>query len=166
VLWLDEADLGGLGALADKAAKIKGLYLSSNLVPDQRGSVPAGVWDKTFFVHPFALPEASAQKLVRVRPWLRAKHIEMTDERVQINAYFAVRVAGDAFMHMVGNLYRDYFVEKIEHRVTTGMVTPSIYPYVSLGPGQRFLSKGAYLVKLAEEPEQGLLAVSGWIVPE
>jgi hypothetical protein len=90
----------------------------------------------------------------------------MTDERVQMNAYFAVRVAGDALMHTVGNLYRDYFVEKIEHRVTADMVTPSVYPHISLGPGQRFLSRGAYIVRPAGEPEEGLLAVSGWIVPD
>jgi len=166
VLWLDDVDLGQLGALADKPASIAGIYLSSSLVPGQRGSVPAGLWDKTFFVYPFALPEDAARKLARVKPWLRAKKIEMTDERVQMNAYFAVRVAGDALMHCVGNLYRDYFVEKIEHRVTTGMVTPSVYPYVSLGPGQRFLSKGSYIAKPAAQSRAGLSAASGWIVPD
>jgi hypothetical protein len=166
VLWLGEEDLAEVGALAGNGAEVAGIYLSSSLVPDQLGSVPARFWDKTFFVHPFALPQDSARRLARVKPWLRAKKIEMTDERVQMNAYFAARVAGDALMHSMGNLYRDYFIEKIEHRVTTGMVTPSVYPYISLGPDQRFLSKGAYIIKPAAQSETGLMAASGWILPD
>jgi hypothetical protein len=41
----------------------------------------------------------------------------------------------------------------------------SIYPHLSLGPGQRFASKGAYIVKFAEGNSTRIIADSAWIVP-
>jgi hypothetical protein len=36
---------------------------------------------------------------------------------------------------------------------------------VSLGPDQRFASKGSYIVKVDAEATDGVYAVSDWIVP-
>jgi len=41
----------------------------------------------------------------------------------------------------------------------------TIYPHLSLGPGQRFASKGAYIVRFADEKSDKLIAESDWIIP-
>lgn len=41
----------------------------------------------------------------------------------------------------------------------------TIYPHLSLGPGQRFASKGGYIVRFEDGRSEKLLAESGWIVP-
>lgn len=41
----------------------------------------------------------------------------------------------------------------------------TIYPRLSSGPGQRFASKGGYVVKFADSHSDKLVAETGWIVP-
>lgn len=41
----------------------------------------------------------------------------------------------------------------------------TVYPHLSLGPGQRFSSKGGYIVGFADSHGDRLLDESGWIVP-
>ena len=41
----------------------------------------------------------------------------------------------------------------------------TIYPRLSLGPTQRFASKGGYIVRFANAADDALVAESGWIVP-
>ncbi|BBI99712.1 cytochrome c [Ferrigenium kumadai] len=41
----------------------------------------------------------------------------------------------------------------------------TIYPRLSLGPTQRFASKGGYIVRFASPSSDALVAESGWIVP-
>jgi len=48
----------------------------------------------------------------------------------------------------------------LEHRVITGY-----YPRLALAPGQRFASKGGYIVRFAEDSGTKLAAASDWLVP-
>lgn len=41
----------------------------------------------------------------------------------------------------------------------------TIYPRLSLGPGQRFASKGGYIVRFADQRGNGLVAETEWLVP-
>jgi hypothetical protein len=41
----------------------------------------------------------------------------------------------------------------------------TIYPHLSLGPGQRFASKGGYIVRFADNRSEKVTEESGWIVP-
>lgn len=41
----------------------------------------------------------------------------------------------------------------------------TIYPHLSLGPSQRFASKGGYIARFAGMDGGRLVADSGWIVP-
>jgi len=96
--------------------------------------------------------------------WLRARQIPLADARTQANAYFAATVTGDAVAHIGENFSRDYFIERIEQMAGTSL-SPSIYPHLSLGPGQRFASRGGYIVSFSPEADGALVQVSGWLVP-
>ncbi len=74
-----------------------------------------------------------------------------------------MRTLGEGMMHIIGNFSQDYLLEKVEHRVT-GNNTPSLFSRVSLAPGQRFASKGSYIVK-PKVSSDDVEAVSDWIIP-
>ena len=41
----------------------------------------------------------------------------------------------------------------------------SVYPHVSLAPGQRFAAKGAYVARVSAAEKPVLEPVSGWLTP-
>jgi hypothetical protein len=96
--------------------------------------------------------------------WLEARNIALLDERIQSSTYFALTVAGDALSSMGDNFSRDYFIERLE-QMTEQSLSSAVYPRLSLGPGQRFASRGSYVARFPRDGENMLVPVSEWIVP-
>jgi len=93
--------------------------------------------------------------------WMAARRIERTHERLQLNAWCVMAIADHSLAHLVDNFSRDFFVESVEEE-TENALSPGVFPSLALGPGQRFASKGSYVVRLADS---GVEAVGGWVVP-
>lgn len=158
VIWLDRLDMG---QLLPWAGKLERVMVSSNLM-DGLPPVPAGLDGKVTAVHPFVLPEHQEPRLLRLRSWLAGKGIPLDEERVRSDAYFVAAVATTALMGVGEYFSRDHFLERIED-LPEDATPPSLHPRVSLGPGQRFAAKGAYVLTLPAGG--GMPAVNGWFVP-
>ena len=63
-----------------------------------------------------------------------------------------------------GYFYRDYFIERVENAIDNAPYT-SVYPHIGLAPGQRFVSKGFYMAKMAEGNASKLVNVTEWTTP-
>ena len=170
VMWVGQADLARLFSrdVADYLPQLvfmSASMLGSDFVRDA-GLLPkhlSKIKDSIRLIYPYKIPKQSARFLLRTKLWLRAKKIAITDERVQANTYFVANMAGDTFSHLLSHYSRDYFIELIEHMIGRSLVT-SVYPQLNLGPGQRIASKGAYLVKYANQGKS-VAPVTRWIVP-
>jgi len=163
VLWLAESDLRRIGERTRSTPLSGRIYLSSTLAGTAAAAAFGARNGEVYVAHPFALPKGKGEQ-DRIRLWLDSRKIPAGDERLQSNAFFAAAIAVEALGELLDFFSRDYFLEKVEHMVET-TVTPSAYPRLSLGPGQRFASKGSYILRY--EPESGgFLPVGGWIVPE
>jgi hypothetical protein len=66
--------------------------------------------------------------------------------------------------HIIDNFSRDYLLEYIEHEAENAL-NPGTFPRLSLGPGQRFASRGAYIITLDMASKHKIAPVSDWIVP-
>ena len=79
------------------------------------------------------------------------------------------RLSFEAAMLRLGGQYvRDHLVEWVENYPSAmgNAPAPEAFPRFSLGPGQRFSSKGAYLVRFATPQEKRLEPIRDeWIVP-
>lgn len=160
ILWLDDADVASFPFQQDAPPQLNGLYMSGSLV-ERDGLPQAQGWrDKVRIVDQLDLAERRARHLTRMDVWLRARNVPLVDERIQANAFFAASIAGDALAHMDEIFSRDYFIERVEH-MTEQSLFHSVYPRLSLGPGQRFASKGGYVTGFASDGARR----EEWIVP-
>ncbi len=157
VLWLGPEDAATLGPAAEALPQT---VFSGGLLEDP-SNVPAEIRERAWLTWPFALPGHEEPLAYRVRAWMRARRVEPSHERLQLNTWFVLAVADHALTHLVENFSRDFFVESVEEE-TENALSPGVFPSLSLGPGQRFASKGSYVLELAPG---GLEAVGGWIVP-
>lgn len=186
MFWLRPADLAGL----DKIAPSDTAYFSAALSNAERGPFPTAWKNRARLVYPYELPEKREGNLEYFHAWLKFRQLPLVDEPLQAEAFFAVSSLTDTVSDMLDNLYRDYLVERAESMLTqndTGKAEQqvfsrqqarwrtnmpagkqtgtSIYPRISLGPDQRFASKGGYIVRFADAGGNKLVAESDWIVP-
>jgi hypothetical protein len=163
VLWLQAHDLGPVMADPMLSAGAREISASASIATaDGKTGVdlPAGMR----MVYPYDLPQQREVRLERARAWFRARKIALVDERVQANTLFAVALVGDVLGHVSNAVSRDHFLERLEHMASLSP-NMSYYPRISLAPGQRFVSKGAYVVALTDAAAQ-LAPLGAWILPD
>jgi hypothetical protein len=163
VAWLGPEDLRGFWQPGQVIRRP--LYLSDTLFGDALDDIPDALSARVRIVRTKELPGRLGSLLLRSTGWFRARHIYMPEEKdIQANAYFTLKVVGDALTHIRGYFYRDYLVERIEHMIDDVPYT-SVYPRLSLAPEQRFAAKGGYVARPEKKQEQTLVAVSDWLIP-
>jgi hypothetical protein len=165
ILWLDAADVLSLAAMGEPPAGLQTAYVSARLSALQQAGVLPDSWlERLRLVDLFETPDNRDRHLSRMNAWLRARQVPMTDPRTQANAYFAATIAGDAMSSLGENLSRDYFIERIE-QMAGSSPSPSIYPRLSLGPGQRFASRGGYILGFPKGVAGIPMSVTDWLIP-
>lgn len=163
VLWLARSDVEAFWRPLNENAGPVRVYLSTSLYGVEPEGVPPAVRDRVLFAHPYELPNKLDRLLIRSTGWLRAKRIYAPKEkRVQADAFFALKMAGAAVKAIQGYFNREYFVEQLEHMVDNASYT-SVYPRVSLAPGQRFVAKGCYLARVSPQGKGHLEPVTEWM---
>ena len=65
---------------------------------------------------------------------------------------------------MADAFVRDYLIERMEDMIARRLVT-GYYPHLSLGTGQRFASKGGYIVRFSAASSGPFVADGDWVVP-
>ncbi len=66
-----------------------------------------------------------------------------------------------AIERMKGNYYRDNFLDVIDCIMDLDV---PLYERVSFGPGQRYASKGCYIVQLSKGEKPVLIKKSNWVI--
>jgi hypothetical protein len=165
VLWMKADQLSELWPLLQRSDKPARIYLSSKLFGTDPGSLPQSLRERVFLTRTSALPSRTDRLLLRSTGWLRVKKVyDPQHKEVQGNAYLALKVVGDALTHIRGYFFRDYLNERIEHTVDSAPYT-SVYPRISLAPGQRFAAKGGYITQFSKTVNPTLVAVTDWLIP-
>lgn len=164
VLWIPDPDLKGLSESGALPAASPRIYLSGTLGAGPKTVIPGMVAGKAYLAYPFLRPTEMRRHIERTRIWLKARKIAGPDEMMQVNTYFAASLVGRVVKAIFTFFSRDYFLEMAEHE-TENMLAPTVFPRVSLGPGQRFASKGCYVLRYPDKRGGAMIPEGGWIIP-
>jgi Cytochrome c len=160
ILWLRAEDLRRLPAAAPPSS----LWASGLIGGLERSPLPAAWLASTVLTYPVDLPEQRRLRLSWALTWFKVQGIAVTDERTQVDSYLACVILAEALGAEFGNFMRDYLVEQYENLLSFRTLN-GYYPHLGLGPGQRFASKGGYMVHISDAATHTVTPDGTWIVP-
>ncbi|SCK24512.1 hypothetical protein [Vogesella sp. LIG4] len=162
VLWLRPADIAALGPQPPPAPA--GVFLSGLLGGLEQAPLPAGWRDVTHIAYPVDLPERRRVRVDYAFGWFSIRHIPVVAEQMQADTFLACGLLAETLSHMSGTFVRDYLVERIEDMIEHRLIT-GYYPRLTLAQGQRFASKGGFMVHFTKPDNPALAADGDWMVP-
>jgi hypothetical protein len=98
-----------------------------------------------------------------VKRWLQARNIPVTNLEMQAKMYFLGWMLPGALKHMRSEFFREYFMEGFDMMIDQDYAI-AVYPRLTFGPGQRYASKGCYIVQLTPGPKPELVRKSAWVI--
>lgn len=161
VLWLRPDDLKSLPA---GLPKMNSVYISGLMGGLENSPLPQAWRRVARMAYPLDTPDLRKARMNFPLGWLKIHKIPIVDELTQANTYLACGIMAETITDMLDSFVRDYMVERIESMVSYRTVTGH-YPRLGLAPGQRFASKGGFIVHFADLEGTRLLADSDWMVP-
>jgi hypothetical protein len=161
VLWLRPGDLAALPA---PPPGVPVVYVSG-VMGGLEGAPLAPAWRALArMAYPYELPDLRSLRLNYPLGWFRLRRIPVVDERVQVDTYIACSVLLESLASMLDEFVRDFLVERVEVMLDSRIVN-GYYTRLGLAPGQRFASKGGYLVRFVGDTATKLVPDGDWIVP-
>ena len=163
LLWTD-ADLASkLPSIISQLPAPARIFVSSSYLGKQTVAIPEAVRDQVFITFPYRLTPYVGSKLgptARVPILTTAE--TFGDRRIASRTGAAQsQVTFQALNQLNDNLYRDYLMDII------GMMMDQVvfdYERLSFGPGQRYASRGCYIVQLGKGSPPALLPKSEWVI--
>jgi len=160
IVWDDAAALEAFDGLPGNADRPGVVLASGTYVGKSLWAIPEPLRDLLYFTYPYRLPQDDVRFDISARKVLAGKPVDAYDPKIIRQSYITNELMGKALMEMRGEYYRDFFFDVI------GMMADEYYPLyerVGFGPGQRYASKGCFVVQLGKGETPQLERRSEWV---
>jgi ABC-type branched-subunit amino acid transport system substrate-binding protein len=152
LFWTGPEDLPALAALQGSTGTTS-VYVSSTRIGDLFRAVPAPVRAFTYLTYPFRSPQDP-------RTPTRGKENPGDPQRIGSRMYTLAQLLAAGHASMDQNFYRDNFLDVLSELPDQNQTD---YERLSFGPGQRYASKGCYIMQLTADADPRLVKASEWI---
>jgi hypothetical protein len=164
LLWTDAGILQHLPKLLPRLSGTGMVFMSSSYLGNKTASTPEAVRNKIYFTFPYRLTPFVGEKTggydAKVAILTSAK--DFGDRRVASRVTAMLQQATLQGLYLLyDNLYRDHLLDVMSMQMD---LTVRDYERFSFGPGQRYVSKGCYIIQLGSGDDPALLKRSDWVM--
>lgn len=160
VIWTDD---DAVTALSELTADIKSLKIivSSRYIGKSFSSFPEVIRSNLFITYPYRLPE-DEKPFKGYKEFLTLGKLKQPDEkRIATRTFSMIHIFLQGLKELKLDFYRDTLLDVIAMR--PDQYLPDFERY-SFGPGQRYASKGCYIVQLDKGVTVRLIKKSDWVL--
>jgi len=157
MIWDDGTALAPLQSMAAAMKNPPALFLSAGYLGADTFRIPEAIRDITYLAYPYRLPQDKV-----IEPMMGGEiRFQVDDNKIARQTYALAQLLSMAVMEIKGNYYRDNLLDVIG--MSMDRVVP-LYERLSFGPGQRYASKGCYVVQLGKGEKPELIRKSEWVI--
>jgi len=162
ILWADSEMLPALPKLLPQLSGARIVFMSTSYLGKKTAATPETVRSNVYFTFPYRLTPFVGAKTggfdAKVPILTSAK--DFGDRRITSRTTSMLQqVTLQALNLLYDRLYRDHLMDILGMQMD---VTVRDYERLSFGPGQRYVSKGCYIIQLGPGEESALLKRSEW----
>ena len=179
VIWDGSNSTTSLDHLDTSKHRPAMVIVSSTYTGNEIYALPEQIRDFVYITYPFRLPQDEVRYTDITESFMGTRPVSHQAQIIQKQIYAAYLVLSQALTEMNGEYYRDNLLDVIGMGMNSmmssgmtmgaiGIVEPDstfpLYERFSFGPGQRYASKGCYIVQLTHGPAPHLVKKSGWVI--
>jgi hypothetical protein len=161
LLWDDAETFKTLELLAAQEYRPPLVLVSSGFLGKSMFSLDEKLWPFTYLTYPYGISQLPGERNPSSMAGLKkfdARSNAVATTRISQRSYLLVTILDMALTEMRGNYYRDNLLDAIGTIMDQDV---QLYDHIGFGPGQRYASKGCYIVQVAKS---GLVKRSGWLL--
>jgi hypothetical protein len=164
LLWTDAELMPKLPKVIDQLPTSGVVFVSSGYVGTLTAAIPDTARSRVFITYPYRLTPFVGSKdggfNAKVPILARAK--DFGDRRITSRTTTMLKQATlQGLNRIYDDLYRDHLLDVMSMQMD---LTVRDYERLSFGPGQRYVSKGCYIIQLGPGVNPALLPRSEWVV--
>jgi hypothetical protein len=164
LLWTDAALAPALPKLITRLPAPGMVFVSSGYLGRATATIPEAVRDRVYITYPYRLTPYTGPKNggIDARTPILPDAKDFGERRISSrSATMLQQVSLQGLNQLYDNLQRDYLLDIISMQMD---LTVRDYERLSFGPGERFVSRGCYIIKLGPGLSPTLLPVSDWVM--
>lgn len=163
LLWLNDRDFPNLTLLAKGQPRPALVMASYGMLGQKFNSLPESERGTLYLTYPYALPEESKGCRLQIGNSVKGQSVPLNQREQALKMNALIQVLPGALSRLRTFVYRDYLLELIE---ATSDFESGLIPYsrLSFGQGQRYASKGCYVVQLGAGEKPKLIKRSEWVI--
>jgi len=161
LLWNAPGSVEALDGLVDQADRPAQVFVSSRLLGTKLFSISERARPLTWITYPYREPKDEPKYSRYANSSMRGLAKHRPETRISTRTYSMLQLFQTGLVEMDRNLYRDNLLDRL------GMQGDRVLPdylRLSFGPGQRYASKGCFIMQLGPGSEPQLIRKSEWVI--